>query len=42
VRDYLETLDWNKTVPGPRLPDNILQQTAGKYREALTRLTQPR
>lgn len=42
VRDYLETLDWNKTAPGPRLPDNILQQTAGKYREALTRLTQPR
>lgn len=42
VRDYLETLDWDKTAPGPRLPDNILQQTTGKYHEALTRLTQPR
>jgi phosphoribosylaminoimidazole-succinocarboxamide synthase len=38
VRDYLETLDWNKTAPGPQLPDDILRQTAGKYREALTLL----
>jgi phosphoribosylaminoimidazole-succinocarboxamide synthase len=39
VRDYLETLDWNKKAPGPRLPDAIITATAGKYREALTRLT---
>jgi len=40
VRDYLETLDWNKTAPGPELPDEIVQKTAEKYREALTRLTE--
>ena len=39
VRDYLETLDWDKTPPGPHLPDEIIQRTAGKYREALRRLT---
>ena len=39
VRDYLETLDWDKTPPGPTLPDEIIQRTAGKYREALRRLT---
>ena len=39
VRDYLETLDWDKTPPGPRLPDDILQKTAAKYREAQQRLT---
>jgi len=39
VRDYLETLDWNKTAPGPTLPDEIVEQTASKYQEALTRLT---
>jgi phosphoribosylaminoimidazole-succinocarboxamide synthase len=39
VRDYLETLDWNKTAPGPHLPSDILQKTSDKYREALTRLT---
>ncbi|MEA2080170.1 MAG: phosphoribosylaminoimidazolesuccinocarboxamide synthase, partial [Pseudomonadota bacterium] len=39
VRDYLETLDWDKTPPGPRLPDDIIQQTAEKYQEALQRLT---
>jgi phosphoribosylaminoimidazole-succinocarboxamide synthase len=39
VRDYLETLDWNKQAPGPRLPPDILKKTADKYREALTRLT---
>lgn len=39
VRDYLETLDWNKTAPGPRLPPEIIEKTAQKYREALTRLT---
>ncbi|MFQ5643805.1 MAG: phosphoribosylaminoimidazolesuccinocarboxamide synthase [Thiogranum sp.] len=40
VRDYLETLDWDKTPPGPALPDNIIRQTADKYREALRRLTE--
>jgi phosphoribosylaminoimidazole-succinocarboxamide synthase len=39
VRDYLETLDWNKTAPGPRLPPDVISQTSAKYREALRRLT---
>jgi phosphoribosylaminoimidazole-succinocarboxamide synthase len=39
VRDYLETLDWDKTAPGPHLPPEIIAQTAAKYREALERLT---
>jgi phosphoribosylaminoimidazole-succinocarboxamide synthase len=39
VRDYLETLDWNKKAPGPRLPPEIIRKTSEKYREALTRLT---
>ncbi len=39
VRDYLETLDWDKTEPGPRLPAEILKKTADKYREAQRRLT---
>ncbi|VAW72720.1 Phosphoribosylaminoimidazole-succinocarboxamide synthase [hydrothermal vent metagenome] len=39
VRDYLETLDWDKTSPGPNLPDEIIQRTAQKYSEALKRLT---
>ena len=39
VRDYLETLDWDKTAPGPNLPDEIINKTAEKYREALERLT---
>ena len=40
VRDYLETLDWNKTAPGPHLPAEVIKNTATKYREALERLTQ--
>jgi phosphoribosylaminoimidazole-succinocarboxamide synthase len=40
VRDYLETLDWDKTPPGPRLPAEILEKTAAKYREAQARLTE--
>ena len=40
VRDYLETLDWDKTAPGPELPQEIIEKTAEKYREALRRLTQ--
>ncbi len=35
VRDWLETLDWNKKAPGPNLPDDVLEQTAQKYQEAL-------
>mgnify|MGYP001826303748 CR=1 FL=1 len=39
VRDYLETLDWDKTPPGPELPDEIIRKTAEKYSEAERRLT---
>ncbi len=39
VRDYLETLDWDKRPPGPHLPVEIIQQTSAKYEEALRRLT---
>jgi phosphoribosylaminoimidazole-succinocarboxamide synthase len=39
VRDYLETLDWDKTPPGPMLPQEIIDKTAAKYREAEARLT---
>jgi len=38
VRDYLETLDWNKTAPGPRVPPAVIGATASKYAEALQRL----
>ncbi|MYN13202.1 phosphoribosylaminoimidazolesuccinocarboxamide synthase [Pusillimonas sp. TS35] len=39
VRDWLETQPWGKTPPAPRLPADVLQKTAAKYREALERLT---
>ncbi|MEC5384643.1 phosphoribosylaminoimidazolesuccinocarboxamide synthase [Uliginosibacterium sp. H3] len=39
VRDYLETLDWNKTAPGPSLPDEVVAKTSAKYIEAYERLT---
>lgn len=39
VRDYLETLDWNKTPPGPTLPGEIVSKTSAKYLEAYERLT---
>jgi len=39
VRDYLETLDWNKTAPGPELPDEIVTKTAEKYQLARALLT---
>ena len=39
VRDYLETLDWDKTPPGPELPEDIVQKTSEKYIEAYTRVT---
>lgn len=38
VRDWLETQDWDKTPPAPRLPADVLEKTAAKYREALDRL----
>jgi phosphoribosylaminoimidazole-succinocarboxamide synthase len=40
VRDYLETLDWNKQAPGPKLPPEIIAKTSANYREALKRLTE--
>ncbi len=39
VRDYLETLDWNKQAPGPHIPAEIIEKTRAKYAEALQRLT---
>ncbi|MFA5093503.1 MAG: phosphoribosylaminoimidazolesuccinocarboxamide synthase [Candidatus Omnitrophota bacterium] len=39
VRDYLETLDWNKTPPGPNLPDEIIDKTREKYLDAYQKLT---
>jgi phosphoribosylaminoimidazole-succinocarboxamide synthase len=39
VRDYLETLDWDKTPPAPKLPASVIEKTSEKYREALERLT---
>jgi phosphoribosylaminoimidazole-succinocarboxamide synthase len=41
VRDYLETLDWDKRAPGPKLPPDVITRTSAKYREALARLTAP-
>jgi phosphoribosylaminoimidazole-succinocarboxamide synthase len=38
VRDYLETLDWNKTAPGPRIPADVIAGTAAKYAQALWKL----
>lgn len=38
VRDYLNTLDWDKTAPGPELPQEVVQNTSAKYTEALHRL----
>ena len=38
VRDYLETLDWDKTAPGPALPAQVIQRTRDKYAEALEKL----
>jgi phosphoribosylaminoimidazole-succinocarboxamide synthase len=39
VRDYLETLDWDKTLPAPRLPKDVIEKTSAKYLEAFRRLT---
>ncbi len=40
VRDYLETLDWDKKAPGPELPKEVVENTVAKYNEAMERLTQ--
>ena len=42
VRDYLETLDWDKTPPAPRLPADVVAKTQAKYLEAYERLTEKR
>ena len=42
IRDYLETLDWNKQAPGPKLPSVVIERTRAKYVEALQRLTSER
>jgi phosphoribosylaminoimidazole-succinocarboxamide synthase len=34
LRDYLETLDWNKSTPGPELPQDVIENTTAKYRNA--------
>jgi phosphoribosylaminoimidazole-succinocarboxamide synthase len=39
VRDYLETLDWDKSPPAPRLPNDVIENTSAKYVEAFRRLT---
>jgi phosphoribosylaminoimidazole-succinocarboxamide synthase len=39
VRDYLETLPWDKTAPGPRLPAEVIEKTAAKYIEAFEKIT---
>ncbi|MFT5139839.1 MAG: phosphoribosylaminoimidazole-succinocarboxamide synthase [Lysobacterales bacterium] len=38
IRDYLETLDWNKQAPGPRVPEEVIKVTSDKYREVCERL----
>ena len=39
IRDYLDTLDWDRTPPGPRIPQDRLEQTATKYREVFSLMT---
>jgi phosphoribosylaminoimidazole-succinocarboxamide synthase len=39
VRDYLETLDWDKTAPGPKLPQEVIEKTSAKYVEAFEQIT---
>ena len=39
MRDYLETLTWGKTPPGPKLPDDDVAKTSAKYLEAYEKLT---
>jgi len=39
IRDWLENLDWDKKPPGPEIPDDVVQESVNRYREAVTRLT---
>src|SRR6266513_1341393 len=39
VRDYLETLDWDKAAPGPKLPQEVIERTSAKYVEAFEQIT---
>ena len=39
VRDYLETLSWNKTPPAPELPEEVVRNTAGRYAEIFEKIT---
>jgi phosphoribosylaminoimidazole-succinocarboxamide synthase len=39
VRDYLETLDWDKTPPAPPLPADVIAKTSAKYRDAFYKIT---
>ena len=39
VRDYLETLDWKKTSPAPKLPQEVIEKISAKYLEAYERLS---
>ena len=39
IRDYLETLDWNKTAPGPELPEHVIQETRSRYIDIFQRIT---
>ena len=39
MRDYLETLDWDKTPPAPSLPDDVVRRTSEKYIEAYEKLS---
>ncbi|MEE9312322.1 MAG: phosphoribosylaminoimidazolesuccinocarboxamide synthase, partial [Planctomycetota bacterium] len=38
IRDYLETLDWDKSPPPPEIPDEVIEKTAARYREVIDRL----
>ena len=40
VRDYLETLDWDKTAPGPELPQEVIDNTASKYKNAFRQIAE--
>ena len=40
VRDYLDTLDWDKTPPGPELPERVIEETLARYRTAVAQLTE--
>ena len=39
LREWLETLDWDKTYPAPKLPDEVIAKTAEKYKECYSRIT---